>query len=419
MKPRIAPLLLLTAAGVGAGLLSAALSSCATEAPLPYREVPAEARWWKGNTHTHTLWSDGDGAPELAADWYRSNGYDFLVLSDHNVYADHERWFAVKDGTRLTPARVAALQERFGEASVDLRDREGVTEMRLKTLTELKQRFEKPGEFLFIAGEEVTDQAEGRPVHLNGLNLAGLVQPQGGGTVAETVQRDLDAIAAHGRATGRTVLGHVNHPNFGWGFTVLDLAQIRGERFFEVYNGHRGVRNAGDASHPSTEAMWDQANLIRQAELGLPPLYGIASDDAHEYHANGASVPGRGWVMVRATELTPEAIVKAMRAGEYYASSGVSLSDIRADDLGLTVTIAAEAGLEYTTRFLGSRRHPDGRLELGVVLAETAANPARYAFDGSELSVRAVVTSSRPHPNPYAAGDPETAWVQPVVPPAR
>jgi hypothetical protein len=53
-----------------------------------------------------------------------------------------------------------------------------------------------------------------------------------------------------------------------------------------------------------------------------------------------------------------------------------------------------------------------------VVLAETATDPARYDFRGDELSVRAVVVSSRPHPNPYAEGDHETAWTQPVVPPA-
>jgi len=42
-------------------------------------------RWFKGNTHTHSLWSDGDAAPEHIADWYKSHGYDFLVLSDHNI----------------------------------------------------------------------------------------------------------------------------------------------------------------------------------------------------------------------------------------------------------------------------------------------------------------------------------------------
>jgi len=42
-------------------------------------------RWWKGNLHTHTLWSDGDDFPEMVVDWYKSRGYDFLALSDHNV----------------------------------------------------------------------------------------------------------------------------------------------------------------------------------------------------------------------------------------------------------------------------------------------------------------------------------------------
>lgn len=29
------------------------------------------AQWYKGNLHTHTLWSDGDDFPEMVADWYR------------------------------------------------------------------------------------------------------------------------------------------------------------------------------------------------------------------------------------------------------------------------------------------------------------------------------------------------------------
>ena len=40
--------------------------------------------WLKGNTHAHTLWDDGDALPETVVEWYRSRGYNFLVLSDHN-----------------------------------------------------------------------------------------------------------------------------------------------------------------------------------------------------------------------------------------------------------------------------------------------------------------------------------------------
>ena len=54
-------------------------------------------RWWKGNLHTHTLWSDGDGFPDMVTDWYAANGYDFLALSDHNVLSRGERWLDVRD----------------------------------------------------------------------------------------------------------------------------------------------------------------------------------------------------------------------------------------------------------------------------------------------------------------------------------
>ncbi len=41
-------------------------------------------RWYKGNTHTHTINSDGDSPPDEVARWYREHGYQFLVLTDHN-----------------------------------------------------------------------------------------------------------------------------------------------------------------------------------------------------------------------------------------------------------------------------------------------------------------------------------------------
>src|SRR5262245_28706585 len=49
-------------------------------------------RWWKGNTHTHTYWSDGDNFPEMVAEWYRERGYNFLGLSDHNVLSQGQKW---------------------------------------------------------------------------------------------------------------------------------------------------------------------------------------------------------------------------------------------------------------------------------------------------------------------------------------
>src|SRR3954464_13868035 len=52
----------------------------------------ASSHWWKGNTHTHSLWSDGNDFPEMITDWYVKHGYQFLAISDHNVLQAKEVW---------------------------------------------------------------------------------------------------------------------------------------------------------------------------------------------------------------------------------------------------------------------------------------------------------------------------------------
>lgn len=54
------------------------------------RDAQARLRWYKGNTHTHTLNSDGDSHPDDVAKWYKQRGYAFVVLTDHNVLTSVE-----------------------------------------------------------------------------------------------------------------------------------------------------------------------------------------------------------------------------------------------------------------------------------------------------------------------------------------
>src|SRR5436190_695100 len=75
---------------LGGALLLFALGLPAAQPPP--REPP---RWWKGNLHTHSFWSDGDDFPESIVDWYKTNGYHFLALSDHNILQEGQRWLTV------------------------------------------------------------------------------------------------------------------------------------------------------------------------------------------------------------------------------------------------------------------------------------------------------------------------------------
>ncbi len=44
----------------------------------------SKPRWYKGNTHTHTFNTDGDSSPIDVVRFYRDQGYNFLILSDHD-----------------------------------------------------------------------------------------------------------------------------------------------------------------------------------------------------------------------------------------------------------------------------------------------------------------------------------------------
>ena len=373
--------------------------------------------WLKGNTHAHSLWSDGNAPPEEVVYWYDERGYDFLALTEHNIIADHEKWFPIQEVGRLKPGEVDNLTASFGADWVDVRSQEDVTEMRLKTLDDIRERLHSDNSrLLLITSEELTDSFGKKPVHVNGINLGKMIDPQGGQSVTETIERNMAAVAAHGERNERLTLSHLNHPNFGWAVSPDDLAQIRSSRFFEVYNGHAGVRNYGDDTHSGTEALWDMALTSRIMESSLGMLYGVATDDGHDYREYGIGKhnPGRGWVMVQAKERTPEAIIRAMSLGKFYSSTGVSLEDVQFDGRTTRIWIDQQPGVRYVTRFVGTRRTPKGSMQPSEIFLSTEANPAVFTFTGDELYLRAKITSDRPHPNPYFAGDRECAWVQPV-----
>ena len=373
----------------------------------------APQRWYKGNLHTHTLWSDGNHFPEMVVDWYAQRNYDFLALTDHNVLADHDKWMqndvVVRRGGRTA---LADYRARFGDDWVEERSRDGKLEVRLKRLDEFSPLFES---LLLIPAEEVTSSFEKKPIHINATTIASRLEPQRGASVQDVIRKTMRAAAAHAAEHGRPVLAHLNHPNFGWGVSADDIAHVTEERFFEVWNGHPSVHHEGDSNRPGTERLWDIANTTRRRDLDAALLYGLGTDDCHNYHNASGSTPGRGWVMVRAGACTAEALLAAIDAGDFYASSGVVLTDVAFDGRTLKINVEGHEGASYVTEFIGTRR--DG--PVGEVLARVEGLRPSYAATGDELFVRATVTSSLGADNPVWEGQRRQAWVQPVTPARR
>ena len=183
----------------------------------------------------------------------------------------------------------------------------------------------------------------------------------------------------------------INHPQWHWGLTadLLEALAARGVKLVEIANVQFSRWNAGDDRHPSMEALWDAA-LTAGATV-----WGVASDDAHDYDDDGGgSYPaGGGWVMVHARR-EPQAILDALAAGRFYSSTGVTLARAEVDGDALVVEVAADEPGDHRITFVG-----DGR-----VLGEVDGRSARWPLDHATSYVRAVVTRD----------DGARAWVQPV-----
>ena len=216
------------------------------------RETMPAKHWFKGNLHTHSYWSDGDEFPEVIMDWYKSNDYQFVALTDHNTLAEGDKWKVISQDSLYQKAFKSYLN-KYGSSWVNhTMDSLNQTHVKLKTYEEYKGQFEEIDKFLIIQAEEITDHFGDKPLHLNTTNVQKKIHPQGGNSVAEVLQNNIDEVMRQRDELNIPMIVHVNHPNFGHAISLEDMIALRNEKFFEVYNGHPSFNNSGDSIHMST-----------------------------------------------------------------------------------------------------------------------------------------------------------------------
>ncbi len=369
-------------------------------------------KWYKGNLHTHSYWSDGDEFPEVILDWYKDHDYQFLALSDHNTIAQEEKWITIRKDSIYQSAFLSYLEE-YGEEWVEYKVDSGVTKVKLKTYGQYSEFAQVDGEFLVIPSEEITDRYEDKHIHMNATNIQDKIDPLGGESVAEVMQNNLDQVLDQRKRTGVPMIPHINHPNFFYSIDLEDMQSLNGERFFEVYNGHPMVHNMGDSVHISTEQMWDLIN-IDYLENGKPLMFGLATDDSHSYHqiGNQWSNAGRGWVMVQSDSLSASHLIEAMESGKFYASTGVELKTASVNSNVLTIEVQAEPNVDYEITFIGCEKGASETEVLQTVNGTTAS----FELNQDLLFVRSKVVSAKKQENPIEELFYETAWTQPVRP---
>jgi hypothetical protein len=350
-----------------ASLLSLAASFTLGSSGQAKQDPPLH--WYRCNTHTHTSarpQSDANETPEYAADWYRTHGYQCLVITDHEFLTD---------------------------------------------VTDLNKKYAATADFLVIRGQEITqavldpkDPKRTRYLHVNGIDIDRAIMPVGYPKISALASTPVyERNLAEVRSAGG--IPQINHPNLGWSVRLEDLLPLQGPYLFEVWNAFPTSNNLGGTADdgetsPSTEALWDE--LLTHGQVA----WGVASDDTHEYHRldnREAPTPGKGWIVIEAKALTLSDLHEALKAGHFYASTGVRIERYEANHNHISIQLTAtpdwspvlKASARFRTRFIGAR---------GRVLTEVTGTSPEYHMKGDESYVRASIIDS----------DGRRAWTEPV-----
>lgn len=166
-------------------------------------------------------------------------------------------------------------------------------------------------------------------------------------------QQIIDGVNAEG---GIAVLVHP-----GWSLNTLkDSQDLHGFLATEIYNA---VSEANQSIRPYSDHYVDVC-----ANAGI--YYKIfATDDTHYYDGSDEC---KGWVTVRAEELTREAILQALRNGDFYASQGPDLH-VRREENTLIIDTSPCSYISVVSNLAWAQRtlRGDG-IEHGAVLTDEA-----------------------------------------------
>lgn len=215
-------------------------------------------RFYRGNLHTHTDTSDGHLPPAEVVARYREAGYDFVALTDH-------------------------LLERYG--------------WRVTDVTGLGS-----DDFTVLRGAELHGPGLSGPEKLWHIVAVGLPDDFPANAAGETGQQLARRAVAAGAWVGAA------HPAW-YGATAADVASLGPIHALEVYNAACAELNdRGDSFTVYLEL------LAAGARLDL-----FVSDDTH---FSGHDDSFKAWVMVKSPSLAAADLVKAVKEGSYYSTTG-------------------------------------------------------------------------------------------------
>lgn len=230
-----------------------------------------DALWLKGNLHCHTNFSDGKLSLDMVKYSYKSHGYDFLAVTDHNTYTDTKNMsddnFTMLSGTEITCFTKSNKQihiNAFWDEQCNVLPNEKFAPQNYEQTEQLLTRLRNEGSYIML-----------------------------------------------------------NHPH--WSFLTSNDVEINNQYdAVEIYNySTEWLENMGDGTIFWTELLSKGCKL-----------WNGGSDDNHNRFETDSLYCDSfgGYTVVKAENRTPSAILNALKSGSFYTSTGPEIYDFYVED---------------------------------------------------------------------------------------
>lgn len=270
--------------------------------------IPEKGQFYKVNMHCHTNISDGKQTPEEVKDFYKKHGYSAVCFTDHEVLIGH------KD---LCDPDFVALH---GYEAAVKKDLKGHTAW-----------FMPVYHFNMIAKDQdnltMVRFFKDNPSYA-GNSHAWMEKCAQYADTIETTEYDIDWLNSwlEGIKEGGFLINY-NHPEWSL-HNSSDYLGLKHLHSIEVING-------------GTQALNDNTSLHFQQLLRAG--YRVVPTGGDDNHSENGCL--RAWTMIKAEELSYDALIKAYEKGDCYASEGPEILSLVLDDGRIRVKTSPAAGI--------------------------------------------------------------------------
>ncbi len=115
--------------------------------------------------------------------------------------------------------------------------------------------------------------------------------------------------------------------------------------------------------------------------------------------------------MVQSDSLNAASLIQAMKKGNFYATTGIILKEIKFYNNTLKIEVEQELETKYEIQFIGV----DTNKKVSKIIHKVNGNKAQFKITNNYLFVRAKIISNRTNKNFFDENEFEKAWTQPVI----